>query len=131
MSFALVRRDGSILDMRGLAPDHSNIQCFLKREPTPEELAAIVPLVDNVPAHDPATHVAEPGPLAAFAGRVECAWTARPLTTSESTAPGLARIAELELAVTPRRLREAALGDRAFVADIDAKIKALRGGLKK
>lgn len=41
--------------------------------------------------------------------------------------PVLIQISELELSVTPRRIREATLGvDNGWLADVDAKIKALR-----
>lgn len=41
----------------------------------------------------------------------------------------LEQIAALEAQVTPRRLREAALGDMAFIADIEAQISTLRSTL--
>ena len=46
-------------------------------------------------------------------------------------APILAQIADLEASVTDRRLREAMLTDagRAWLADVDAQIAALRGTL--
>jgi hypothetical protein len=129
MSSALIRPDGSILEMRGLAADHSNIQCFLKRAPSGAE--DIRPLIDVIPSCDPATQKAEAGTLAVFPDRVECAWTTRALTSAETNAPILSQIAQLESTITPRRLREAVLGDRSFLPGIDGQLAALRAQLKK
>jgi hypothetical protein len=129
MNCALAKSDGSILEMRGLAPDHSNIQCFLKRAPDGAE--DIRPLVDVVPPYDSATQIAEPGTPTVFADRVECAWTVRALSNAELNAPIMAQMAALESAITLRRLREAVLGDRSFLPVIDGQIAALRAQLKK
>lgn len=47
----------------------------------------------------------------------------------DKKAEGLAKIAELEAKITPRRLRDALLGDKSFIEQIEAEIAEIRKGL--
>lgn len=62
----------------------------------------------------------------------ELAQAAADKAASEAAAPRLAvlaQIRELEASVTPRRLREAVLGDNGWLNGVNAQIAALRSSL--